>query len=153
MILLQKDFLSALCMTAVTLLFAAGLDDLYGEARTIPQMLVIAMAVINVVQYLLALKHRKLGESILPLLRAYPFAMVGRLFALTVAYILTLQWLGFYIGSFVYIFLGALMADPVRAKLPRVLILLLGCGLFIFGLYALFTLGLGVLIPMGSLWH
>lgn len=153
MILLQKDFLSALCMTGVTLLFAAGLGDLYGEARTIPEMLVIAMAVINVIQYLLAIKHRKLDESILPLLRAYPFAMVGKLFGLTVAYILTLQLLGFYIGSFVYIFLGALMADPEDASFNRVLILLLGCGLFIFGLYALFTLGLGVLIPLGSIWH
>lgn len=152
MILLQKDFLSALCMTAVTILFACGLGELYGEARTIPEMLVIAMAVINAAQYLLAFKHRKLGESIVPLLSGYPFALVGKLFALTVIYILTLQWLGFYVGSLLYIFLGALMADPEPASRNRVLILLVGCGLFIFGLYALFTLGLGVLIPLGSLW-
>ncbi len=152
MFLLQKDVLSAVCMTVLTIMFATGLGELYGEARTIPQMLVIVMAVINVLQYLQAFRRRKLGASVLPLLRGYPFALVGKLLLLTVIYIVTLLWLGFYIGSFLFLFLGALMADPERATRNRVLILFLGCGLFVFGLYALFTLGLGVVIPLGSIW-
>lgn len=152
MFLLQKDILSAVCMTVLTIMFATGLGELYGEARTIPQMLVIVMAVINAFQYLQAFRRRHLGESVLPLLREYPFALVGKLLFLTVMYLVTLLWLGFYIGSFLFLFLGALMADPERVTRTRILILLLGCGLFVFGLYALFTLGLGVVIPLGNIW-
>lgn len=149
----QKEFLSALCMTGITIFFAFQLSGLEGEAATIPLILLMAMAFINVLQYGLAIWHGAKGASILTDLKTYPFSLVLKLFALSVIYVCTLLWTGFYIGSFAYLWIGSLMANPDPVTPGIAFMRALWCGLFIGALYALFTLSLGVIIPTGDLWH
>ncbi len=152
MILLQQEFLAAVCMSVLTAVFALGMRGLEGEARNLPELLVWCMVGINLLQYGLAV-YRKSGDiNLLEAVRGYPFGLVGRLFAITLAYILTLLLLGFYAGSFLYLWFGSLMANPEPVTARIALVRAMGCGIFVGGMWALFSWSLGVIIPLGTLW-
>lgn len=151
MIFLQREFLVAICMSALTALFAANVSGLPEDAGLLPQLLLAFMAGINVLQYALAL-YRKNGPSLLEKLKGYPFPLVFKLLTLTLIYIATLQALGFYVGSFLYLLTGSLLANPEPVNRRIIALRALGCGLFTGGLWLLFTWGLGVLIPLGDIW-
>lgn len=139
-------------MSVIIAVFAFDVADLSGEARLMPFLLICFMALVNVLQYALAMFQKGKVKTILPMLQGYPFMLVGKLLLVTVLYICTLLPLGFYMGSFVYLLVGTLLANPVPLTVRIVLMRTLGCALFVGAMYALFTVGLGVLIPMGTLW-
>ena len=151
MMLLQREFLAAVCMSGLTALFAVNAKDLSEDAGLLPQLLLYFMAGINVLQYALAFYRRK-ESGLLEGLKRYPLALVLKLFALTLLYIATLLLLGFYIGSFLYLLVGSLMANPEPLNGRIVAVRVLGCALFMGGMWLLFSWGLGVLIPLGDIW-
>lgn len=139
-------------MSVIIAVFAVELVELSGEARLLPLLLICFMALVNALQYALAVFQKGRINSILPMLQSYPFILVGKLLLVTLLYICTLLLLGFYIGSFAYLLAGSLLANPVPLTARIALMRTLGCALFVGSLYALFSVGLGVLIPMGTLW-
>ena len=151
MIFLQREFMAAVCMSLLTTLFAVNVSDLSEEAGLLPRLLICFMAGVNVLQYVLAL-YRRGGRNLLDALKAYPFPLVLKLFALTLAYIAVLLPLGFYAASFLYFWAGSLLANPTPLNGRIVTQRALGCALFVGGLWLLFSWGLGVLIPLGEIW-
>lgn len=151
MIFLQREFMAAVCMSLLTVLFAVNvLPDLSEEAGLLPRLLVCFMVGVNVLQYALALCRR--GGAMPEALKGYPFPLVLKLFSFTLAYIATLLVLGFYVASFLYFWAGSLLANPTPLNGRIVALRALGCALFVGGLWLLFSWGLGVLIPLGELW-
>ncbi len=151
MVFLQREFVAAVCMSALTALFAANISGLSEDAGLLPQLLLYFMVGVNVLQYGLAL-YRRGGPSLLDAIKGYPFSLVIKLFAITLVYIATLLVFGFYVGSFVYLFVGSLVANPEPLNSRIVLLRAVGCALFVGGMWLLFSWGLGVLIPLGTLW-
>ena len=151
MIFLQREFMAAVCMSLLTVLFAVNVPDLSEEAGLLPRLLVCFMAGVNVLQYALALYRREEGN--LPeALKGYPFPLVLKLSALTLADIAVVLALGFYAASFLYFLAGSLLANPAPLNGRIVALRALGCALFVGGLWLLFSWGLGVLIPLGEIW-
>lgn len=139
-------------MCALTIFFALDIGSLTGEAKTMPAILCGAMTIIALLQLCMAIYHGKKGANILASLKNYPILLVGKLFGLTLLYLATLLWLGFYVASFIYMLIGALIAEPDRSSPSRALLLFIIFASFILAMYGLFTVALGVQIPMGSLW-
>lgn len=150
MIFLQREFMAAVCMNLLTVLFAVNVPDLSEEAGLLPRLLVSFMVGVNVLQYALALCRR--GGAMPEALKGYPFPLVLKLFSFTLVYIATLLVLGFYVASFLYFWAGSLLANPTPLNGRIVALRALGCALFVGGLWLLFSWGLGVLIPLGELW-
>ncbi|MBR6624607.1 MAG: hypothetical protein IKL01_00055 [Mailhella sp.] len=67
-------------------------------------------------------------------------------------YVMCLIPLGFYFSSFVFMLVGSLLVNPDPLTKRIVMFRILGCFGFVFGLWALFSWGLGVLIPTGTVW-
>ncbi len=151
MVFLQREFVAAVCMSALTALFAANVSGLSEDAGLLPRLLLYFMVGVNILQYALAL-YRRGGPNLLDMLKGYPFSLVFKLFVITLVYIATLLILGFYVGSFIYLFVGSLVANPDPLNGRIVALRALGCALFVGGMWLLFSWGLGVLIPLGSLW-
>ncbi|MCQ2444039.1 MAG: hypothetical protein MJ061_00870 [Mailhella sp.] len=152
MVFIRKELLSAVTMTATTLFFMLGAREIEGEAAILPQILIWVMIGINVFQYALAIFRWQNDYDVFCLLLRYPFRLVGVQFLISIAYVLCLLPLGFYLSSFLYLLLGSLAANPDPLT-PRIIaIRTAGSFAFVFALWALFSYGLGVVIPSFSLF-
>lgn len=149
--MLYKEFISALVMTGIIVCFAVPLTRLSGESQIVPLLLLVCMGVFNVGQYILAALRVRAGLDIKLNVKGYPLRRVLALFILTVAYLLTLQTLGFYPGSLIYFVIATLIAQPMKLT-PRVVAKRAAvCFACIAFLYCLFTVLLAVQIPKGFL--
>ncbi len=148
---MYKDLCSALLMTLIIVLFAIPMNELSGESREVPQLLIIVMSVINVGQYIQAFIKISNRIEVRISFKGYPGLRVGVLFALTVLYLLSLQTAGFYISSLVYFFITSLLAQPMKITPALALKRLAVCFVCIGFLYGLFTVSLKVLIPLSPL--
>ena len=148
---MYKDLCSALLMTVIIILFAIPMNELSGESREVPQLLIIVMSIINVGQYIQALIRIRSRIDVRITVKGYPGLRVGVLFILTVLYLLSLQTAGFYISSLVYFFITSLLAQPMKITPALALKRLAVCFVCIGFLYGLFTVSLKVLIPLSPL--
>lgn len=149
--MLYREFISALVMTAIIVGFAIPLTQLSGESQVVPLLLLVCMGLFNVGQYVLAaMRHRAQLDARLSI-KGYPLRRVFALFVLTVAYLLTLQTLGFYPGSLVYFILATLIAQPMKLTPNLIAKRAAICFVCIAFLYCLFTVLLAVQIPKGFL--
>ena len=149
--MLYKELTSALVMTVIVVCFAIPMTRLEGESQIVPLLLLVCMGVFNAGQYLLAgLRFAQKLDAPMSL-RGYPLRRVVVLFVLTVAYLLTLEYVGFYPGSLVYFILATLIAQPMRVTPAVVAKRVIICFVCIAFLYCLFTLLLSVQIPKGFL--
>ena len=105
---MYKDLCSALLMTVITILFAIPMNELSGESREVPQLLIIIMAIINVAQYIQAFIKMANKIDVRISVKGYPGTRVGLLFGLTVVYLFSLQPAGFYLSSLAYFFITSL---------------------------------------------
>ncbi len=152
LLLARKELLAALTMTLILVLFKIGTDSIEGEASIFPNLLLIVMGCINVLQYILAFVKYRNDVDVYCLLQRYPFKIVGAQFIIALAYVLCLLPLGFYISSFAFLFFGSLVADPDPLTKKRVLIRLACSFLFVFFLWFLFSYSLKVVIPGFSIF-
>ncbi len=150
--LLRKELLAAFTMTIITVLFAVGTRSIEGEAAVVPTLLLYVMAFINVLQYILAVDKYRNDVDVFCLCQRYPIGLVGKQFAISLAYVLCLLPLGFYISSFLYLFLGSLVADPNPIAVRSAAIRGACSFAFVFFLWVLFSYSLGVVIPSFSLF-
>lgn len=148
---MYKELCSALIMTVIIILFAIPMNDLSGESREVPQLLIIAMSIINVGQYIQAAIKIAGRLDVLVTLAGYPGLRVGILFGLTVVYLMTLQSVGFYIGSLIYFFVTSLLAQPMKITPVLAAKRFVVCLLCVGFLYGLFTVALKVQIPLSPL--
>ena len=149
--MLYKEFVSALIMTAIIVCFAIPLSHLEGESQAVPLLLLICMGIFNIGQYILAWLRYTAKMDVKMSLKGYPLWRVLILFALTVVYLLTLQFVGFYPGALVYFILATLLAQPMEITLKIAAKRVLVCFLCVGFLYCLFTVLLAVQIPKGIL--
>lgn len=148
---MYKELCSALIMTVIIILFAIPMNDLSGESREVPQLLIIAMSIINVGQYIQAAIKIAGRLDVRVTLAGYPGLRVGILFGLTVVYLMTLQSVGFYIGSLIYFFVTSLLAQPMKITPVLAAKRFVVCLLCVGFLYGLFTVALKVQIPLSPL--
>ncbi len=149
--MLYREFISALVMTGIIIGFAIPLTQLSGESQVVPLLLLVCMTVFNVGQYILAaLRYRARLDAKLSI-KGYPLRCVLALFILTVAYLLTLQEVGFYPGSLIYFILATLIAQPMKLTPSLIAKRAAICFACIAFLYCLFTVLLAVQIPKGFL--
>lgn len=148
---MYKDLCSALLMTVIIILFAIPMNELSGESREVPQLLIIVMSIINVAQYIQAFIKISNKIDVRISFAGYPGMRVGILFALTVVYLMSLQTAGFYISSLVYFFITSLLAQPMAVTPQLALKRFAVCFVCIGFLYVLFTVSLHVLIPLSPL--
>lgn len=147
---MPREFAAALTMTLIIVFFVFQLDGPQDEqSLLVPRFLLYLMGVFNVGQYILAfIRNRQKIDSMLTL-KGYPLQRVTVLCVLTALYIAVLEWMGFYLASFIYLIVVSLIAQPMLITpvgvLRRVLIVFAYIGL----LYLLFTVGLTVQIPKG----
>lgn len=145
-----KEFAAALVMTAIIVFFAVQLDgNLDEQSLEVPRFLLCLMAVINVCQYIMAYVRCRQHIDTKLTLAGYPLARVAVLCIITFIYVVTLEIVGFYINSFIYLIAVSLIAQPMKITISgvikRVVISFCCIGL----LYLLFTVGLTVQIPKG----
>lgn len=147
---MPKEFAAALTMTLIIVFFAFYLDGPQDEqSLLVPQFLLCLMFFFNAGQYILAfLRNRQKIDSVLTL-RGYPLKRVGILCALTVLYIAVLEWMGFYLASFIYLITVSLIAQPMAVTPAGALKRSAVAFACISFLYLLFTVGLTVQIPKG----
>ncbi len=150
--LLRKELLAAFTMTIITVLFAIGTQSITGEAAVVPTLLIYVMVFINVLQYILAIVKYRNDTDVFCLFQRYPIRLVGKQFVISLAYVLCLLPLGFYISSFLYLFLGSLVADPNPITVRSAAIRAACSFAFVFFLWVLFSYSLGVVIPSFSLF-
>lgn len=148
---MYKELCSALIMTIIIILFAIPMNDLSGESREVPQLLIIAMSIINVGQYIQAAIKIAGRLDVRVTLAGYPGLRVGVLFGLTVVYLMTLQSAGFYISSLIYFFVTSLLAQPMKITPVLAAKRFVVCLLCVGFLYGLFTVALKVQIPLSPL--
>lgn len=149
---MPKEFAAALVMSAIIAFFAVQLDGPQDEqSLLVPRFLLVLMAIFNAAQYLQALLRHFQGIDVRLTLKGYPLRRVAALCALTVLYICALEWMGFYLSSFLYLLTASLLAQPMRVtpggalRRAGVSFLCIAC------LYLLFSVGLMVQIPRGFL--
>jgi len=148
---MSKELLSALVMTALILVFYIPLRDLHGEAALTPSFLIILMTLVNAGQYVTAVLQFCKGNANKITFKGYPMLRVVILSSMTLLYIITLEWIGFYTGSFIYFLAGSLIAQPDHITLKQVAIRTAVVFACIGFLYCLFTVALSVSIPKGFL--
>lgn len=148
---MYKELCSALIMTVIIILFAIPMTDLSGESREVPELLIIAMSIINVGQYIQAAIKIASRLDVKVTLAGYPGLRVGVLFGLTVVYLMSLQSAGFYISSLVYFFVTSLLAQPMKITPVLAAKRFVVCLLCVGFLYGLFTVALKVQIPLSPL--
>lgn len=149
--MLYKEFASALVMSLIIVLFAFPLDQLAGDARIFPALLLVCMGVFNAAQYFQAwARYRTHTDSKLTM-KGYPLWRVAVVFALTLVYLWALEVIGFYPASLVFFVLASLIAQPAELTWKLVALRVVICGLFVGALYLLFTVSLAVQIPAGLL--
>ncbi|MBR5882641.1 MAG: tripartite tricarboxylate transporter TctB family protein [Mailhella sp.] len=148
----NQEFTAALSMTLLTGVFAIGTREISGEAAILPTLLLWCMGITNVLQYALAIYRGDNDINLLGLWKAYPFKLVLKSVLVSCIYVMCLIPLGFYFSSFVFMLVGSLLVNPDPLTKRIVMFRILGCFGFVFGLWALFSWGLGVLIPTGTVW-
>ena len=148
----NQEFTAAISMTLLTTVFAIGVRQISGEAAILPTLLLWCMGITNVLQYALAFYRGDNDIDLLELWKAYPFKLVLKSVFVTVIYVMCLVPLGFYFSSFAFMFTGSLLVNPDLVTKRVVITRAIGCFGFVFGLWALFSWGLGVLIPTGTVW-
>lgn len=147
---MSREFAAALTMTLIIVFFAFQMDGPQDEQSLLmPGFLLCLMGVFNAGQYILAFFRHRQKIDVRLTLRGYPLKRVGALCALTVLYIAVLEWMGFYLASFIYLTAASLMAQPMPVTpvgaLRRALVAFACIGF----LYLLFTVALTVQIPRG----
>ena len=147
---MPKEFAAALTMTLIIVFFAFQLDGPQDEqSLLVPRFLLYLMGAFNAGQYILAFLRNRQKIDIMLTLRGYPLKRVGILCVLTVLYIAVLEWMGFYLASFIYLLAVSLIAQPMAVTpvgaLKRSAVAFACIGF----LYLLFTVGLTVQIPKG----
>ncbi|MBR6673631.1 MAG: hypothetical protein IKL39_02775 [Mailhella sp.] len=148
----NQEFTAALSMTLLTGVFAIGTREISGEAAILPTLLLWCMGITNVLQYALAIYRGDSDINLVGLWKAYPFKLVLKSVLVSCIYVMCLIPLGFYFSSFVFMLVGSLLVNPDPLTKRIVMFRMLGCFGFVFGLWALFSWGLGVLIPTGTVW-
>lgn len=148
---MYKELCSALIMTVIIILFAIPMTDLSGESREVPQLLLIAMSVINAGQYIQAIIKIAGRLDVRVTMSGYPLLRVGVLFGLTIIYLMSLQTAGFYLSSLIYFFVTSLLAQPMKVTPALAIKRLAVCLLCVGFLYGLFTVSLKVQIPLSPL--
>ena len=148
----NQEFTAAISMTLFTVAFGIGTHQIEGEAAILPTLLLWCMGITNVLQYGLAFYRGDSDINLLELWKKYPFKLVLKSVFVSVIYVMCLTPLGFYFSSFAFMFIGSLLVNPDPITKRVVLIRAMGCFGFAFGLWALFSWGLGVLIPTGTIW-
>ena len=148
---MYTDLCSALLITVITILFAIPMNELSGESREVPQLLIIIMAIINVAQYIQAFIKMANKIDVRISVKGYPGTRVGLLFGLTVVYLFSLQPAGFYLSSLAYFFITSLLAQPMQVTPQLAIKRFAICFVCVGFLYALFTVSLKVLIPLSPL--
>ena len=148
----NQEFTAAVSMTLLTIAFGIGTRSIDGEAAILPTLLLWCMGITNVLQYALAFYRGDNDINLLELWKAYPFKLVLKSVFVSVIYVMCLTPLGFYFSSFVFMLVGSLLVNPDPLTKRIVMFRILGCFGFVFGLWALFSWGLGVLIPTGTVW-
>ncbi|MDY3808830.1 tripartite tricarboxylate transporter TctB family protein [Desulfovibrio porci] len=147
---MPREFAAALTMTLIIVFFAFQMDGPQDEqSLLVPRFLLYLMGLLNAGQYILAFfRNRQKIDAILTL-KGYPLKRVGVLCALTVLYIAVLEWMGFYLASFIYLTVASLIAQPMAITPVGALKRLLVAFVCIGFLYLLFTVALTVQIPKG----
>lgn len=152
MMLHRQEFLAAVFMVVILAIFGSKMGELEGESLILPSLLMGFMALVTLLQFALAIFRGKSDRNVFESVKKFPFLLVGKLVACTLAYVGTLLSLGFYVGSFIYMTVASLLANPEPVTVRIACVRAVVCGLFVLGLYLLFTVMLGVVIPRFSLW-
>lgn len=149
--MLYKEFASALVMSVIIVLFAFPLNQLAGDARIFPALLLTCMGVFNTGQYFQAWARQRTRNDSTLTIRGYPLRRVAVIFVLTLVYLRALEIIGFYPASLLFFVLASLIAQPAAFTWKRVILRVVICSLFVGALYLLFTVSLAVQIPAGLL--
>ena len=148
----RQEFLAAVFMVVILAIFGSKMGELERESVILPSLLMGFMVVVTLLQFALAIFRGKSDRNVFESLKSFPFKLVAKLIACTLAYVATLLSLGFYLGSFLYMTIASLLANPEPVTVKTVCVRAVVCGMFVLGLYLLFTEMLGVVIPRFSLW-
>lgn len=149
---MPKELAAALVMTAIIAFFAFQLSGPQDEqSLLVPRFLLILMGIFNAGQYVMAFIRHRQGIGARLSLAGYPLKRVAALCALTILYICVLEWMGFYLASFLYLTTASLLAQPMHVDMGGALKRAGISFLCIASLYLLFSVGLMVQIPRGFL--
>lgn len=147
---MPKEFAAALTMSLIIVFFAFQLDGPQDEqSLLVPRFLLCLMGVFTAGQYILAFVRNRQKIDRMLTLKGYPLKRVTALCVLTVLYIAVLEWMGFYLASFIYLIVVSLIAQPMAITFVGVLKRALVAFACVGFLYLLFTVGLTVQIPKG----
>lgn len=146
---MYKEITSAILMTVIVLIFGFALQDLTGESRIMPELLLYFLVFFTLGQYCFAfVAHRKHLDVKLTT-KGYPLKRVSILIGLTILYLAVTETVGFYLASYVYFVAVSLIGQPMAITKKVVITRLIVCALCIIFLYILFTVLLAVQIPLG----
>jgi len=145
----SKDFWTAFSATLITLIYAiASFTAEDAEVFLFPRIVAALMSLFCVLLWL-GVRKSMADEStgwMSDLVNLFPGVLIGT------AYVLTLEWIGFYTASFLAFFLIAFVHDgqsnrDVRSVLKKLVV----TTAFMVVLYLLFRQGLHVRTPTGLL--
>jgi hypothetical protein len=106
-------------------------------------VLMLALGALKIIAQILEKKEGSRGQA------PFPFFRVSFVTAAIVAYIIAMEYIGFYTSSFLF-FMGSTLAIQNFPRTPKVIAARAGLGLaFLGSLYLLFTVLLKVQIPKG----
>lgn len=147
--MMERGFLSAMVMSVIILLFVFPLQGMPPSAQLFPALLLGCMVVFNIGQYIMAYMRHQAHTAPAALPGSYPGRRVLLIFGLTLAYLGSLQTVGFYPASVVFFVLTSLLTQPQTVTPALALRRAAACTAFVGFLYVLFTVFLKVQIPKG----